>query len=97
MRAACAAAKIAPAVSFHALRHTYASLTAMNGAALAVIAHNLGHTTTRMVERHYGHIAPSYVAERIRETAPTFDLTPDGKVVALRGRRKVVELRQRDG
>ena len=28
-----------------------------------VVARNLGDADTRMVERHYGHLAPSYVAE----------------------------------
>jgi integrase len=72
MIAACEHAKIAPAVSFHALRHTWASLAVMAGVPLLVIAKNLGHADTRMVERHYGHLAPSYVAEAIRAGAPRF-------------------------
>jgi hypothetical protein len=44
----------------------------MAGAPPMVVARNLGHTTTRMVERHYGHLAPSYVADTIRATAPRF-------------------------
>ena len=40
--------------------------------ALHVVAKNLGHGDTRMVERHYGHLAPSYVADRIRKHAPKF-------------------------
>jgi integrase len=43
MRLACAGARITPPVSFHALRHTWASLSAMNGVPLMVIARNLGH------------------------------------------------------
>ena len=27
-----------------------------------VVARNLGHADTRMVEKHYGHLTPSYVA-----------------------------------
>ena len=37
---------------------------------------NLGHVDTRMVERHYGHLAPSYVAESVRKHAPSFGKTP---------------------
>jgi integrase len=66
MRAACARARITPPVSFHELRHTWASLAAMNGVPLMVVAKNLGHTDTRMVEKHYGHLAPSYIADAIR-------------------------------
>ena len=63
LAAACAAARIHPTVSFHALRHTYASRLATRGVLLWVIAAQLGHADTRMVEKHYGHLAPSYVAE----------------------------------
>jgi integrase len=72
MRAACARARIMPSINFHALRHTWASLAAMNEVPLMVVAKNLGHADTRMVERHYGHMAPSYVAEAIRAGAPRF-------------------------
>lgn len=63
---ASAAAKIVPAVSFHLLRHTYGSRLAMKGAPMGVIAAQLGHTDTRMTERHYAHLAPSYVAATVR-------------------------------
>jgi integrase len=72
MAAACARAKIKPAISFHVLRHTWASLSVMSGVPLLVVAKNLGHSDTRMVERHYGHLAPSYVADAIRAGAPRF-------------------------
>ena len=44
----------------------------MDGMPLMVVAKNLGHSDTRMVEKHYGHLAPSYVAEAVRRHAPTF-------------------------
>jgi integrase len=66
LSAACAAARIDPPVNFHGLRHTYASRLAMRGVPLAVIATQLGHSDTRMVEKHYGHLAPSYVADTVR-------------------------------
>ena len=65
-------AKIKPAVSFHGIRHTWASHAVMNGMPLMVVARNLGHVDTRMVEKHYGHLAPSYVADTIRTSAPRF-------------------------
>jgi hypothetical protein len=37
-----------------------------------------------MVEKHYGHMAPGYVAEAIRKGAPQFGFTPSKKVVPLR-------------
>lgn len=68
----CGRAKIEPAINFHGLRHSYASLATMNGVPLLVTAKNLGHSDTRMVERHYGHLAPSFVADAIRAGAPRF-------------------------
>ena len=47
----------------------------MGGMPLMVVARNLGHADTRMVERHYGHLAPSYVAEFVRKHAPKFGKT----------------------
>jgi integrase len=33
---------------------------------MAVIAQQLGHSDTRMTERHYGHLAPNYVTDTNR-------------------------------
>lgn len=63
---ACNRAGIVPAIGFHILRHTYASRLAMRGVPLTVIASQLGHSDTRMTEKHYAHLAPSYVGETIR-------------------------------
>jgi integrase len=76
MAAACARAGIVPAVGLHQLRHTYASLAVMNGTPLIVVATALGHTSTRMVEKHYGHLSQSYIADAIRKGAPRFGKTP---------------------
>lgn len=68
LREACTAAKIAPAISFHILRHTYASRLAQHGAPMPVIAAQLGHADTRITEKHYAHLGPSYVATVVRGT-----------------------------
>lgn len=70
MRELCARVGIVPAIGFHVLRHTHASILAMRAVPMAVIAHQLGHSDTRMTERHYAHLAPNYVAEKIRESFP---------------------------
>jgi integrase len=73
MRKACAAAEIASSKAFfHILRHTWSSQAVMNGVPIMVVAKNLGHTTTRMVEKHYGHLAPGYVRQEIRKGGPRF-------------------------
>jgi integrase len=66
---ACRAARIEPPANFHCLRHTWASHRVMKGAPLMVVAQVLGHADTRMVEKHYGHLAPSYVRDTVRATA----------------------------
>jgi hypothetical protein len=55
----------------------------MAAAPLMVVARNLGHADTRTVERRYGHLAPSYIADAIRAAAPKFDIVPDRKVVSI--------------
>jgi len=65
MREASAAAKIVPPVSFHILRHTYASRLAMRAVPMGVIAAQLGHTDTRMTEKHYAHLAKNYVSDTV--------------------------------
>jgi hypothetical protein len=52
----------------------------VNGVPLLVVAKNLGHSATRMVEKHYGHLAPSYIADAIRAGAPRFGIKPDPKL-----------------
>jgi integrase len=86
MRAAIARAKINPRISFHALRHSYASLCAMAGVPLMVIARALGHADLQMCVKHYSHLSPSYEAEQIRKGAPVFGFGRT-KVVAI-GRKR---------
>jgi integrase len=77
-------AGIAPAVTFHILRHTHGSHLAMAGVPMGVIAAQLGHGDTRMTEKHYAHLAPSYVAQTIRANFPVLNLAEESQVVPLR-------------
>ena len=45
MKEACKRAGIEPPLNFHALRHTWASLSVMDGAPLVVVAKGLGHSS----------------------------------------------------
>jgi len=82
LQAACEASRIAR-ITFHGLRHTYASRLAMKGVPLAVIAAQLGHSGTRMVEKHYGHLAPNYIAETVRAAFTSLDIIESDNVVAI--------------
>jgi integrase len=80
---ASAIAKLDPLATFHILRHTYASALAMKSVPMGVIAAQLGHSDTRMTEKHYAHLAPSYVADTIRAALPTMGAVEEANVVAL--------------
>jgi integrase len=84
MRTACAAAKISPPVNFHAIRHTFASLLVEAGTPLAFVADALGHRDTRMVSKHYAHLAPNVVHDTIRANLPSFGIKTDSNVRKLR-------------
>ena len=68
MQAAYMAAGLEP-VGFHDLRRTYGARLARKGVPMAVIAEALGHADERITRKHYAHLAPSYVAQTIREAA----------------------------
>jgi len=76
-------AAIEPAATFHTLRHTYASLLAMAGVPMGVIAAQLGHSDTRMTEKHYAHLAPSYVADTIRASLPKLGIVTESNIVRM--------------
>jgi integrase len=83
MAMAVARAKISPSISFHGLRHTWASLSVMAGMPLLIVAQNLGHRDTTMVERHYGHMSKTHVADAVRASAPKFGFAADKKIISL--------------
>ncbi len=83
MRQACERAAINPPVGFHILRHTFASLLTMAGTPLQIVASVLGHSSTQLTERHYAHLAPSYVSDVIRANLPSFGL-PKSSVRRIR-------------
>jgi integrase len=84
-------ARIIPAVNFHILRHTHASHLAMKGVPMGVIAAQLGHADTRMTEKHYAHLAPSYIAQTIRANFPILGLADGSQVLPLRRRLERVD------
>src|SRR5262249_20058065 len=87
MRAACAAARVRPVATFHTLRHTYASHLVQARVPLIFVADALGHSDVRMVTKHYGHLAPSHVADAIRAALPKFGSPAPHNVTDLRSRK----------
>ena len=84
-KAACKRASISPPINFHGLRHTWASHAVMNGVPLLIVAKNLGHADTKMVEKHYGHMSSSHIADAIRAGAPRFGVDVPTNVRSLQG------------
>ena len=72
----CKSARIEPSATFHSLQHTWASHRIMAGMPLQVAAQILGHSDTRMVERHYGHLSKGYVREVVERTDLRLDPEP---------------------
>lgn len=83
MANACKAANVASA-SFHELRHTYAAGLVNAGLPMAYVSAQLGHADTRVTEKHYGHLAPTALAEAIRTLAPKLGLGNAPRVESLK-------------
>ena len=86
LEAASVRAKIEPAPTFHILRHSYASALAMRGVPMGVIAAQLGHSDTRMTERHYAHLSPNYVAETVRAALPSLGIVTSANISPMKMR-----------
>ena len=71
MKLACANARIDP-ITFHGLRHSFASALIKAGTPLVYVAQSLGHASIAMVQSHYGHIEASHLAETIRANVPSY-------------------------
>ena len=55
----------------------------MRGVPMGVIAAQLGHSDTRMTEKHYAHLSPSYVADTVRAALPGLGIIDGMNVIAL--------------
>jgi integrase len=80
---ACKQAKVEPAITFHELRHTYASLLAQAGADLLTISKLLGHADTRVTARHYAHLCDKTLANAVNALLPSFGSEAAGNVQSI--------------
>ena len=63
-----------PEMGFHQLRHSYASALVAAGMPMAMVAKLTGHADTRMLERHYAHLATSDLSRALEALAPTLNV-----------------------
>jgi len=86
MDEACRLGRVEPRCVFHELRHSYASALVKASIPLAVVAEQIGDSEA-MVRHHYGHLAPSHVANVIRELSPKYRFKPASNVAKMRRKR----------
>jgi integrase len=79
---ACEVAEVKPMVSFHELRHTYASHLANAGIDLLTISKLLGHSDTRITAKHYAHLADKTLADAVTRL-PSFGKVERSNVRAM--------------
>lgn len=78
----CKVAKIEPPISFHELRHTYASMLAQHGVDLLSISKLLGHADTRITSRHYAHLCDKTLKDAVYKL-PSLGHVKDETVVSI--------------
>ena len=54
-------------VSFHTLRHSYASQLVEDGTPLSIVARQLGHSSTMSVDKVYGYLSPAWSEHTIEK------------------------------
>jgi integrase len=60
-------------ISFHSLRHTYASQLVQAGAPLIVVSEQLGHANITCVSQTYGHLSPQIREAEVRQRYTSVD------------------------
>ena len=70
-------------ITFHDLRHTYASQLVMSGVDLYAVGRLLGHSNAKMTQR-YAHLSPDYMAKAVSvldRVMPVKPKRPDLKLI----------------
>lgn len=83
LESACRQSKVDPPISFHELRHTFASSLAQAGVDLLTISKLLGHADTRITSRHYAHLCDESLRNAVHKL-PDLGAQQERKVVELR-------------
>lgn len=65
-------------VTFHTLRHTFASWLVMAGVDLWTVAQLLGHSGIKLVEQTYGHLSPNHKRLAVDRLGTAYKLNIEG-------------------
>jgi integrase len=65
-------------VTFHTLRHTFASWLVMAGVDLWTVAQLLGHSGIKLVEQTYGHLSPNHKRLAMDRLGTSYNLGLEG-------------------
>ncbi|WP_417553018.1 tyrosine-type recombinase/integrase [Marinomonas fungiae] len=68
-------------LDFYSLRHHFISRMVAGGFPLFTVARLAGHKSVKMIEQHYGHLAPHAAADALALVADDFQSTLDNKAV----------------
>lgn len=66
-------------IDFYSLRHHYISKLVAGGIPLFTVAKLAGHKSIKMIEEHYGHLAPNAAAEALSLISGDFSQTENKK------------------
>jgi integrase len=69
-------------VTFHTLRHTFASWLALQGTPIFTISQLMGHKTLSMTQR-YSHLSPDHKKEAIKGIERLFNEKRNGEVISI--------------
>ena len=70
-------------VTFHALRHSFASLLIQNGASLAYVKEQMGHCSVQVTVDIYGDLVPGGDIKWIDRLGSTPEMEPEMEPEAL--------------
>lgn len=78
-------------LGFHQLRHSFATRLLSRGVPMKIVADQMGHSSARMLEKHYAHIQDSHV-QQIIGSLPSVGLNQAAKsrrgvVLTLQGKK----------
>jgi len=73
-------------VTFHTLRHTFASWLVMAGVDLFTVSKLMGHSDTKQVEETYGHLSPNHKRIAIDRLAQSYQLGLEATSKTIRSR-----------